>query len=85
MARRERAETVPTVSTGIGLLPALGVALAVLWPVFTGALWAAPLSGLVAWAAIGVWRLVQMQGMVVNHLHWRDVEMPTGSSEQETP
>lgn len=76
MDGRNTADEQPAVSISLGWLPALGVAAAALYPALQGAYWAMPLSGAAAWAGIGVWRIVHIQGLILNHMHWRDVEVP---------
>lgn len=64
------------ISTGMGWLAALGVIAAFIWPALYGAHWASLLTAAVTATGIGVWRGVVLLGMILNHLHWRDVEVP---------
>ena len=61
---------------GVAVVVAVGVLTAL-----SAAPWAAYMSmGAVA-AGIGVWRAVQLLGTIVDHLHWRDVEVPAEADE----
>ncbi|MFG1802613.1 hypothetical protein ACGFI4_20955 [Micromonospora carbonacea] len=63
-------------STGITWGGVVAVVLLGLWPALHGAYWAIPLTAGVTATGIGVWRAVQILGLILNHLHWRDVEVP---------
>ncbi|MFI0795878.1 hypothetical protein ACH4OY_24810 [Micromonospora rubida] len=65
---------------GIGWAPALAVLAAGILPALYGAYWAIPLTAGAVSAAIGVWRAVRILGMMLDHLHWRDLEVPAGES-----
>jgi hypothetical protein len=41
-----------------------------------GVYWAIPVTAAATATGIGVWKAVQLLGLVLNHLHWRDVEVP---------
>lgn len=64
------------VSTGIGWGGALAVILVGLSPALFGAAWAIPLTAAATATGVGVWRAVHILGLVLNHLHWRDIEVP---------
>ncbi|MEU3456923.1 hypothetical protein ABZ671_25480 [Micromonospora sp. NPDC006766] len=64
------------ISTGIGWAGALVAVFAGLYPGLHGAYWAIPLTIAAVGGAIGIWRAVVLLGMIINHLHWRDVEVP---------
>ncbi|MCG5464307.1 hypothetical protein MED01_002473 [Micromonospora sp. MED01] len=64
------------VQTGIGWGGALVVILAGLYPAFHEVYWAIPVTAAATATGIGVWRAVQILGLTLNHLHWRDVEVP---------
>ncbi|WP_433460618.1 hypothetical protein [Micromonospora sp. CA-248212] len=53
------------VQTGIGWGGATAVILAGMYPAFHGVYWAIPVSA-----------AVRILGLTLNHLHWRDVEVP---------
>ncbi len=63
-------------STAISWPAALVVVLAGLFPAFYGAYWAMPLTAAATATGIGVWKAVQILGATLNHLHWRDIEVP---------
>ncbi len=63
-------------STTISWPAALVVVLAGLYPAFHGVYWAIPLTAAATATGIGVWRAAQILGATLNHLHWRDVEVP---------
>ncbi|MEV0214383.1 hypothetical protein [Micromonospora sp. NPDC050695] len=64
------------IQTGIGWGGALAVIVVGLSPALFDAAWAIPLTAAATAAAVGVWRAVQILGLTLNHLHWRDVEVP---------
>ncbi|MFG1659133.1 hypothetical protein ACGFIY_21630 [Micromonospora chersina] len=64
------------VSTGIGWAGALVVIIAGLYPAFHGVYWAIPVTAAATAAALGTWKAAQLLGMMLNHMHWRDVEVP---------
>lgn len=72
---RARTEGKP-LSTTISWPAVVVVALAGLYPAFHGVYWAIPLTAAATATGIGVWKAVQFLGLVLNHLHWRDVEVP---------
>jgi hypothetical protein len=74
MARTPAADK--RLSTGIGWAGALVVVVAGIYPAVQGVYWAIPASAAAAATGIGVWRAVQLLGMILNHLHWRDIEVP---------
>ncbi|MEU0078453.1 hypothetical protein ABZY58_11205 [Micromonospora tulbaghiae] len=73
----------PALRTGLGWLPALGIAAVGLYPVVHGAYWAIPVTAAAAWAGVGVWRAVRLLGMIHAHQWWRDVEVPAADDTQE--
>ncbi|MBM0229245.1 hypothetical protein [Micromonospora sp. ATA51] len=73
---RTAASDKPTVSTGIGWAGALVAVLAGLYPALHGVYWAIPVTAAAAAGAIGIWRAVQLLGLILNHLYWRDIEVP---------
>lgn len=73
------------VPVGIGWAPTLAVLAAGILPALYGAYWAIPLTAGTVSAAIGVWRAVRILGMMLDHLHWRDLEVPAGESPTALP
>ncbi|MGC5022942.1 hypothetical protein [Micromonospora sp. DT47] len=63
-------------STGITWSGVAAVVLISLWPALHGVYWAIPLTGAAVTIGIGVWRGVVILGMIINHLRWRDIEVP---------
>ncbi|MGW4295164.1 hypothetical protein ACWEH1_19190 [Micromonospora chersina] len=52
-----------------------------LYPAMHGVYWAIPLTIAAVGGAIGIWRAVVLLGMVMNHLHWRDIEVPAADDD----
>ncbi|MCI4066070.1 hypothetical protein MRQ36_27400 [Micromonospora sp. R77] len=69
-------DTSKPLSTSISWPAALVVALAGLYPAVQGAYWAIPVTAAATATGIGMWKAVQLLGLILNHLHWRDVEVP---------
>ncbi|RNH94192.1 hypothetical protein EEZ25_31725 [Micromonospora aurantiaca] len=63
-------------STTISLPAILVVVLASAYPAFHGVYWAIPVTAAATATGIGVWKAVQLLGLMLNHLHWRDIEVP---------
>ncbi|MEV1315455.1 hypothetical protein AB0J14_05140 [Micromonospora arborensis] len=74
MARTPAADK--PLSTTISWPALLVVVLAGLYPAVHGAYWAIPLTAAATATGIGAWKAVQFLGLVLNHLHWRDIEVP---------
>ncbi|MGY0002600.1 hypothetical protein [Micromonospora sp. I033] len=64
------------ISTSISWPAALVVVLGGLYPAVHGAYWAIPVTAAAIATGIGVWKAVQLLGLILNHMHWRDVEVP---------
>ncbi|MFI2652035.1 hypothetical protein [Micromonospora fulviviridis] len=64
------------ISTGIGWAGALVAVAAGLYPAMHDVYWAIPLTIAAVGGALGIWRAVVLLGMIMNHLHWRDIEVP---------
>jgi hypothetical protein len=75
MARTPAADR-PAISTSMRWPAVLVVVLAALYPAVHGVYWAIPVTAAATATGIGVWKAVQLLGLVLNHLHWRDVEVP---------
>jgi Na+(H+)/acetate symporter ActP len=64
------------VSTGIGWGSAFVVIVAAVYPALLGVYWAIPIAAGAVAAAIGIWRGVRILAMMLNHMYWRDLEVP---------
>ncbi|MET8278369.1 hypothetical protein [Micromonospora sp. NPDC005174] len=64
------------VQTGIGWGGGVVVILAGLYPAFHGVYWAIPVTAAATATGIGVWKAVQILGLVLEHQRWRDIEVP---------
>ncbi|MBM0239367.1 hypothetical protein JNW88_23510 [Micromonospora sp. ATA32] len=74
MARTPAADK--PISTAISWPAVLVVVLAGSYPAMHGVYWAIPVTAAATATGIGVWKGVQLLGMILNHMHWRDVEVP---------
>jgi hypothetical protein len=63
-------------STTISLPAILVVVLAGAYPAIHGVYWAIPVTAAATATGIGVWKGVQLLGLILKHLHWRDIEVP---------
>lgn len=64
------------ISAAISWQAIAAVVLIGLYPAVHGVYWAIPVTMAATATGIGVWQGVKFLGMIVNHLHWRDVEVP---------
>jgi hypothetical protein len=62
-------------STTISLPAILVVVLAGAYPAIHGVYWAIPVTAAAA-TGTGAWKGVQLLGLILNHLRWRDIEVP---------
>lgn len=69
------------VTTSIGWSGILLIVLVGLITGLLGPLWAVPLAMTAVGIAYGVWKCVRILGMIFNHLHWRDIELPAADDE----